>query len=43
MIRLSAVQLLRGARVLLEDADLLIHTGQKVGLVGENIDIADLI
>lgn len=36
MIRLSAVQLLRGARVLLEDADLLIHAGQKVGLVGEN-------
>lgn len=36
MIRLTAVQLLRGNRVLLDDADLLIHTGQKVGLVGEN-------
>lgn len=36
MIRLSAVQLLRGARVLLDDANLLVHAGQKVGLVGEN-------
>ncbi len=36
MIRLAGVQLLRGSRVLLDDADLLIHSGQKVGLVGEN-------
>ena len=36
MLRLSEVTLRRGARVLLADASLNVHPGQKVGLVGPN-------
>ena len=36
MIQLQAIQLLRGSRVLLEGADLTVHPGQKLGLIGAN-------
>jgi ATP-binding cassette subfamily F protein 3 len=36
MIRLSHVTLRRGTEPLLEDADLTVHAGQKIGLVGPN-------
>jgi len=36
MIRLTRLTLRRGARVLLDSADLLIHPGEKIGLVGRN-------
>jgi ATP-binding cassette subfamily F protein 3 len=36
MIRLSQVTLRRGTEPLLEDADLTVHAGQKIGLVGPN-------
>jgi ATP-binding cassette subfamily F protein 3 len=36
MIRLQAVTLRRAAKVVLEAADLIIHPGEKVGLVGAN-------
>src|SRR5436190_10613581 len=36
MLRLSGVTLRRGARVLLQDASVAIHPGQKVGLIGPN-------
>src|SRR4051794_12220822 len=36
MIRISNLTLRRGARALLEGANLTVHTGHKVGLVGAN-------
>jgi len=36
MIRLSQVTLRRGAKVLLEGADLTLHAGEAVGLIGAN-------
>jgi ATP-binding cassette subfamily F protein 3 len=36
LLRVSDVTLRRGARVLLEDATMNVHPGQKVGLVGAN-------
>ena len=36
MIRLSQVSLRRGAKLLLESADLTIHAGERIGLVGAN-------
>ena len=36
MLRISAITLRRGARVLLEGASLNVHPGQKVGLIGPN-------
>ena len=36
MIRLSQVTLRRGAKVLLEGADLTIHPGERIGLIGAN-------
>src|SRR5690349_24919667 len=36
MIRLSQVTLARGAKVLLEAADLSVNPGERVGLVGAN-------
>ncbi|MGZ5105721.1 MAG: ABC-F family ATP-binding cassette domain-containing protein, partial [Usitatibacter sp.] len=36
MLRISGLTLRRGARVLLQDASMNVHPGQKVGLVGPN-------
>ncbi|HKA45106.1 MAG TPA: ATP-binding cassette domain-containing protein [Burkholderiales bacterium] len=36
MIRLSQVTLSRGAKLLLEDADLALNSGEKIGLIGAN-------
>ena len=36
MLRVSGITLRRGARVLLENASMNVHPGQKVGLVGPN-------
>src|SRR5881397_3181051 len=36
MLRISDLTLRRGARILLQDASLNVHPGQKVGLVGPN-------
>ncbi len=36
MIRLQSIQLQRGTRFLLENAELTIHPGQKLGLIGAN-------
>src|ERR1043166_2722987 len=36
MIRLSQVTLRRGAKVLLEGADLALNPGEKIGLIGAN-------
>ncbi|MEW6648079.1 MAG: ATP-binding cassette domain-containing protein [Pseudomonadota bacterium] len=36
MLKLTALSLRRGARLLLEHVDLTLHHGQKVGLVGAN-------
>lgn len=36
MIRLTGVTLQRGTRVLLEGANLTVHAGQKVGVIGPN-------
>ncbi len=36
MLRISDITLRRGARVLLENASMNVHPGQKVGLVGPN-------
>jgi len=36
MLRISNITLRRGARVLLQDASMNVHPGQKVGLVGPN-------
>ena len=36
MLRIAQVTLRRGARVLLQDASMNVHPGQKVGLVGAN-------
>jgi ATP-binding cassette subfamily F protein 3 len=36
VIRLSQVSLRRGAKLLLESADLTIHAGERIGLVGAN-------
>jgi ATP-binding cassette subfamily F protein 3 len=36
LLRVSDITLRRGARVLLEDASMNVHPGQKVGLVGPN-------
>jgi len=36
VLRISGLTLRRGARVLLEDASMSVHPGQKVGLVGPN-------
>ena len=36
MLRISNITLRRGVRVLLEDASMNVHPGQKVGLVGPN-------
>ena len=36
MIRLSQVTLRRGAKALLEGADLTLHAGERVGLIGAN-------
>ena len=36
MIRFSNLTLARGAKVLLEGADLTLHQGERVGLIGAN-------
>ena len=36
MIRLSQLTLRRGAKVLIENADLTLHAGERVGLIGAN-------
>ena len=36
MIRLSQVTLRRGAKALLEQADLTLHAGERIGLIGAN-------
>ena len=36
MIRLSQVTLVRGTKTLLEDADLTLNPGDKIGLIGPN-------
>lgn len=36
MIQLSSIQLLRGTKVLLTQADMTLHAGHKVGLIGTN-------
>ena len=36
MISLSDIQLLRGGKPLLEHANLLVHSGQRVGVIGAN-------
>ncbi|PHV13294.1 ATP-binding cassette domain-containing protein [Chitinimonas sp. BJB300] len=36
MIRLSSLTLRRGTKVLLEQVDLILHRGQRVGIVGPN-------
>ena len=36
MIRLQRISLRRGARLVLDAADLVVHAGEKVGLVGAN-------
>jgi ATP-binding cassette, subfamily F, member 3 len=36
MLRIATIELRRGARVLLQDASMNVHPGQKVGLVGPN-------
>ncbi len=36
MIRLSQLTLIRGTKVLLEGADLILNPGQKIGLIGSN-------
>src|SRR6266850_6627679 len=36
MIRLSQVTLRRGTKVLLEDADLTLNPGDRIGLIGAN-------
>ena len=36
MIRLSQLSLRRGAKVLLEGADLTLHAGERAGLIGAN-------
>ena len=36
MLRIDAITLRRGAQVLLQDASMNVHPGQKVGLVGPN-------
>ena len=36
MIRLSQVTLIRGTKTLLEDADLSLNPGDKIGLIGPN-------
>ena len=36
MLRIADITLRRGARVLLEDASMNVHPGQKVGLIGPN-------
>lgn len=36
MIQLQQAILRRGSKVLLDHADLMVHSGQKVGIVGEN-------
>ena len=36
MISLSNVMLMQGQQVLLEDASLVIHKGQKIGIIGRN-------
>jgi ATP-binding cassette subfamily F protein 3 len=36
LIRLSQVNLRRGAKLLLEGADLTIHAGERIGLIGAN-------
>jgi ATP-binding cassette subfamily F protein 3 len=36
MIRLSQVTLIRGTKTLLEDADLTLNPGDKIGLIGPN-------
>src|SRR5215207_9353388 len=36
MIRLSQLTLIRGTKVLLENADLTLNPGDKIGLIGSN-------
>ena len=36
MITLNSITLLRGPKVLLQDADLTVHPGQKWGIIGAN-------
>ena len=36
MIRLQGLSLRRGAKVVLDEAELTVQTGEKVGLVGAN-------
>jgi len=36
MIKLSNVQIIRGARPLLDEANLVIHRGQRIGVIGRN-------
>ena len=36
MIVLDRIELRRGARVLLSEASVTLHTGEKIGLVGRN-------
>ncbi len=36
MIRVNGLQLLRGSRILLQEASLVVNPGQKVGIVGAN-------
>ncbi|MCF7981663.1 MAG: ATP-binding cassette domain-containing protein, partial [Pseudomonadales bacterium] len=36
MINLTDIQLLRGGKPLLERANLLVHSGQRVGVIGAN-------
>ena len=36
MIRLSQVTLIRGTKTLLEDADVTLNPGDKIGLIGPN-------
>ena len=36
MITLNQVELRRGATLLLDRADLVVHAGQKLGIIGAN-------
>ena len=36
MITLSNIQLRRGQKVLLDDAELVVHPGQHIGIIGAN-------
>ena len=37
MITLTDIELRRGTKVLLQDAELVVHPGQHIGIIGANV------